>query len=112
MRMMAQRQTRFRPCLWDQWSRLVSIASRSIITVSCALWRLCTACHMLARVRMSLPLPISGNRCFGMYWGLFMATAIFGRDDQEVRKKVDLNGRKVEELRGAGLFVGTTSEIV
>jgi F420-dependent oxidoreductase-like protein len=42
----------------------------------------------------------------------FMATAIFGRDDQEVRQKVVSTGRTVEELRGAGLFVGTASEIV
>lgn len=42
----------------------------------------------------------------------FMSTVIFGRDDQEVRNKIALTGKTVEELRAAGLFVGTASEIV
>lgn len=42
----------------------------------------------------------------------FMSTAIFGRNDQEVRQKVASTGKTVEELRGAGLFVGTASAIV
>ncbi len=42
----------------------------------------------------------------------YMSTAIFGRSEQEVRKKIASRGKTVEELRAAGLFVGTAAEMV
>jgi F420-dependent oxidoreductase-like protein len=42
----------------------------------------------------------------------FMSTVVFGRNEQEIQQKVASTGKTVEDLRAAGLFVGTASEIV
>lgn len=41
-----------------------------------------------------------------------MTGMVFGRDDGEVRRKLDARGRSAEDLRGRGIMVGTPPQIV
>ena len=41
-----------------------------------------------------------------------MAGTIFGRTDAEVRQKLEKRGRSADEMRGAGLIVGTADQFV
>ncbi len=41
-----------------------------------------------------------------------MTGLVFGRDDPEVQRKLQMQGRTAEELRGHGMVVGTPAEVV